>query len=73
MVDLKNKLNFFKKTPWQVVGVLLLILLAVQISVKALDQRIIMKNEPKRYNFVIERAAEVNLSKPAADWKANER
>ena len=45
----------------------------VQISIKALDQRIIMKNEPKSYNFVIERAAEVNLSKPAADWKANER
>ena len=31
MVDLKNKLNFFKKTPWQVVGVLLLILLAVSL------------------------------------------
>ena len=31
MVDFKNKLNFFKKTPWQVVGVLLLILLAVSL------------------------------------------
>ena len=73
MVDLKNKFVFLKKPHWKIAGVLLLILLAVQISIKALDQRIIMKNEPKSYNFVIERAAEVNLSKPAADWKANER
>ena len=36
----------------------------VQISIKTLDQREIMKNEPKSYNFVIERTAELTLSAP---------
>ena len=34
----------------------------VQISIKTLDQREIMKKEPKNYNFVMERTAELTLN-----------
>ena len=34
----------------------------VQISIKFLDQREIMKNEPKNYDFVVERGKELNLT-----------
>lgn len=36
----------------------------IQITVKSEDQRMIMKNEPKNYNFQIERGAELQLNTP---------
>ena len=36
----------------------------VPYPIKELDERVIMKNQPKNYDFVVERTAEINLSGP---------
>ena len=36
----------------------------VPLSIKELDERTIMKNQPKNYDFVVEKAAELNISGP---------
>ena len=36
----------------------------VPLSIKELDERNIMKNQPKNYDFVVEKAAELNISGP---------
>ena len=36
----------------------------VPLSIKELDERTIMKNQPKNYDFVVEKAAELNISRP---------
>ena len=36
----------------------------VPFSIKELDERVIMKNQPKNYDFVVEKAAELNMNGP---------
>ena len=36
----------------------------VPFPIQELDERVIMKNQPKNYNFVIERTAEFTLGGP---------
>jgi hypothetical protein len=53
----KEKENDKEKTPEE----RLMTELRIRISIKSEDQREIMKNEPKSYNFISEKTAEVQL------------
>jgi hypothetical protein len=53
----KEKGNDKEKTPEE----RLMTELRIRISIKSEDQREIMKNEPKSYNFISEKTAEVQL------------
>ena len=37
----------------------------VRITVKSEDQRMLMKNEPKTFNFIVERNAQLNINAPS--------